>query len=51
MAHEDGSGTELLYSQTVEERLYEDYSDPAVALLKEPLPDLQGRSPFITLPP
>ncbi|XP_045065575.1 sperm-associated antigen 17 isoform X3 [Coregonus clupeaformis] len=42
MAHEDGSGTELLYSQTVEERLYEDYSDPAVALLKEPLPDLQG---------
>ncbi|CAB1327538.1 unnamed protein product, partial [Coregonus sp. 'balchen'] len=42
MAHEDGSGTELLYSQTVEERLYEDHSDPAVALLKEPLPDLQG---------
>ncbi|XP_052360976.1 sperm-associated antigen 17-like isoform X1 [Oncorhynchus keta] len=42
MAHEDGSGTELLHSQTVEERLYEDYSDPAVALLKEPLPDLQG---------
>nr|XP_024000965.1 sperm-associated antigen 17-like [Salvelinus alpinus] len=42
MAHEDGSGTELLYSQTVEERLYEDYSDPAVALLKEPLPGLQG---------
>ncbi|XP_029603285.1 sperm-associated antigen 17-like [Salmo trutta] len=42
MAHEDGSGTELLFSQTVEERLYEDYSDPAVALLKEPLPVLQG---------
>lgn len=40
--HEDGSGTELLNSQTVEELLYQAYSDPTVALLKEPLPDTRG---------
>lgn len=40
--HEDGSGTELLSSQTVEELLYQAYSDPTIALLKEPLPDTQG---------
>lgn len=40
--HVDGSGTELLSSQTVEEVLYQAYSDPSVALLKEPLPDTQG---------
>lgn len=40
--HEDGSGTELLSSQSVEELLYQGYSDPAIALLKEPLPDTQG---------
>ena len=45
LVHEDGSGTELLSSQTVEELLYQAYSDPTVALLKEPLPDTQG-SPF-----
>uniref|UniRef100_A0A671YZ06 Sperm associated antigen 17 n=1 Tax=Sparus aurata TaxID=8175 RepID=A0A671YZ06_SPAAU len=39
LVHEDGSGTELLNSQTVEELLYQAYSDPTVALLKEPLPD------------
>lgn len=42
LVHEDGSGTELLSSQTVEELLYQAYSDPTVALLKEPLPDTQG---------
>lgn len=40
--HEDGSGTELLSSQTVEELLDKAYSDPTVALLKELLPDTQG---------
>lgn len=42
MVHEDGSGTELLSSQTAEELLYQAYSDPTIALLKEPLPDTQG---------
>lgn len=42
LVHEDGSGTELLSSQTVEELLYQAYSDPSIALLKEPLPDTQG---------
>lgn len=42
LVHKDGSGTELLSSQTVEELLYQAYSDPTVALLKEPLPDTQG---------
>ncbi|KAM8746844.1 sperm-associated antigen 17 [Acanthopagrus schlegelii] len=41
LVHKDGSGTELLSSQTVEELLYQAYSDPTVALLKEPLPDTQ----------
>lgn len=40
--HEDGSGTELLSSHTVEELLYQAYSDPTIALLKEPLSDTQG---------
>lgn len=40
--HVDGSGTELLSSQTMEEVLYQAYSDPATMLLKEPLPDSQG---------
>ncbi|XP_010889422.4 sperm-associated antigen 17 [Esox lucius] len=42
MAHEDGSGTELLYSRAVEEDLDRAYADPTVALLKEPLPDRPG---------
>lgn len=40
--HEDGSGTEMLNSQTVEELLDEAYSDLTVALLNEPLPGKQG---------
>ncbi|XP_034757010.1 sperm-associated antigen 17 isoform X3 [Etheostoma cragini] len=39
LVHENGSGTELLSSQTVEEVLYQAYSDPTIAVLKEPLPD------------
>nr|XP_020479386.1 sperm-associated antigen 17 [Monopterus albus] len=35
----DGSGTELLSSQTVEELLCQAYADPAIAVLKEPLLD------------
>lgn len=42
LVHENGSGTELLSSQTVEEVLYQAYSDPTIAVLKEPLPDAQG---------
>lgn len=38
----DGSGLELLSSQTVEEEFHQARSDPAVALLKEPLPDSGG---------
>lgn len=39
----DGSGLELLSSQAVEEELRQARSDPAVALLKEPLPDPGAR--------
>lgn len=42
LVHKDGSGTELLSSHTVEELLFQAYSDPTIALLKEPLPDKQG---------
>ena len=42
MVHEDGSGTELLHVQAVEEVLDQAYSDPTIALLEEPLPDLEG---------
>lgn len=42
LVHVDGSGTELLSSQTMEEVLYQAHSDPAAVLLKEPLPDSQG---------
>lgn len=42
MVHEDGSATELLSSQYVEELLYQAHSDPTVAVLKEPQPDAQG---------
>ncbi len=45
--HEDGSGTELLSSQSVEELLYQAYSDPTIALQKEPLPDTQGALLYI----
>ncbi|XP_035377914.1 sperm-associated antigen 17 isoform X2 [Electrophorus electricus] len=36
---QDGSGTELLSAQSVAELLNEAYSDPAVAVIRDPLPD------------
>ncbi|TNM93881.1 hypothetical protein fugu_002057 [Takifugu bimaculatus] len=42
LVHVDGSGLELLSSRTVEEEFHQARSDPAVALLKEPLPDSGG---------
>ncbi|XP_054457183.1 LOW QUALITY PROTEIN: sperm-associated antigen 17 [Anoplopoma fimbria] len=51
LVHEDGSGTELLSSETVEELLYQAYSDPAIALLKEPLPDTQDEFGITILKP
>ncbi|TWW63233.1 Sperm-associated antigen 17 [Takifugu flavidus] len=42
LVHVDGSGLELLSSPTVEEEFHQARSDPAVALLKEPLPDSGG---------
>ncbi|XP_062303432.1 sperm-associated antigen 17 isoform X2 [Osmerus eperlanus] len=42
MVHEDGSGTELLHFQAVEDVLDQAYSDPSIALLEEPLADLEG---------
>uniref|UniRef100_A0A665XGI1 Sperm associated antigen 17 n=1 Tax=Echeneis naucrates TaxID=173247 RepID=A0A665XGI1_ECHNA len=46
LIHEDGTGTEMLSSQTVEELLNQAYSDPTIALLNEPLPDTQGALEF-----
>ncbi|XP_029311120.1 sperm-associated antigen 17-like isoform X2 [Cottoperca gobio] len=51
LVHEDGSGTELLSSQTVEELLYQAYADPTIALLKEPLPDTQDEFAVTILKP
>ncbi|XP_069026480.1 sperm-associated antigen 17 [Embiotoca jacksoni] len=51
LVREDGSGTELLSSHTVEEMLYQAYSDPTIALLKEPLPDTQGEFGITILKP
>ncbi|XP_008296225.1 sperm-associated antigen 17 [Stegastes partitus] len=51
LVHEDGSGTELLNSRPVEELLYQAYSDPAIALLKEPLPDAQDEFGITILKP
>ncbi|KAM9335587.1 sperm-associated antigen 17 [Symphorus nematophorus] len=51
LVHEDGSGTELLSSQSVEELLYQAYSDPAIAVLKEPLPDTQDEFGITILKP
>ncbi|KAM7366160.1 hypothetical protein PAMP_015625 [Pampus punctatissimus] len=51
LVHEDGSGTELLSSQTVEELVYKAYSDPTIALLKEPLPDTQDEFGITILKP
>ncbi|CAB1452349.1 unnamed protein product [Pleuronectes platessa] len=51
LAHEDGSGTELLRSQTVEELLDQAYSDPTIAVRKEPLPDTQDEFGITILKP
>ncbi|XP_031140996.1 sperm-associated antigen 17 isoform X4 [Sander lucioperca] len=51
LVHENGSGTELLSSQTVEEVLYQAYSDPTIAVLKEPLPDAQDKFGITILKP
>ncbi|XP_067379815.1 sperm-associated antigen 17 [Channa argus] len=51
LVHEDGSGTELLSSQNVEELLYQAYNDPATALLKEPLPHTQDEFAITILKP
>ncbi|XP_066563697.1 sperm-associated antigen 17 [Amia ocellicauda] len=42
MVHADGSGTELLHCTDVEAILSEAYSDPATAVLKEPMPEILG---------
>ncbi|KAG5851573.1 hypothetical protein ANANG_G00053100 [Anguilla anguilla] len=42
VVHEDGSGVELLRCSDVEDFLCSANSDPTVAVLKEPIPELQG---------
>ncbi|XP_030060893.1 sperm-associated antigen 17 [Microcaecilia unicolor] len=39
---EDGSGLELLREKEVEEYIAACYSDPAIAIIKEPIPDYPG---------
>ncbi|XP_054862915.1 sperm-associated antigen 17 [Amphiprion ocellaris] len=51
LVHEDGSGTELLSSCTVEELLHQVHSDHTIALLKEPLPDTQDEFGITILKP
>ncbi|KAM4536985.1 sperm-associated antigen 17 [Odontesthes bonariensis] len=51
LVHEDGSGTELLSSHSVDELLHQAYSDPTIALLTEPLPDKQGEFGITILKP
>ncbi|XP_054907020.1 sperm-associated antigen 17 isoform X2 [Poeciliopsis prolifica] len=51
LLYEDGSGTELLNSHIVEEELQEAYSDPTIALLKEPLSDRQDEFGITILKP
>ncbi|KAL6118697.1 spag17 [Pungitius sinensis] len=51
VVHEDGSGSELLSSQAVEELLYQAYSDQTIAVLKEPLPDTQDEFGITILKP
>ncbi|XP_031430665.1 sperm-associated antigen 17-like [Clupea harengus] len=43
VARGDGSGLELLSSQTLEELLSEAYANPAIAVLKELIPQYTGR--------
>ncbi|XP_039458948.1 sperm-associated antigen 17 isoform X2 [Oreochromis aureus] len=51
LVHEDGSGTELLSSQTVKELLYQAYLDPTIALLKEQLANTQDEFGITILKP
>ncbi|XP_072315549.1 sperm-associated antigen 17 [Eucyclogobius newberryi] len=51
IAHENGSGTELLLTQTVEELLFQAYSEPTVAIMKEPLPDTEDEYGITILRP
>ncbi|XP_061769692.1 sperm-associated antigen 17 isoform X4 [Nerophis ophidion] len=51
LVHEDGSGSELLNSQTVVELLDQAHLDPTVALLKDPLPDTQDEFGITFLKP
>ncbi|XP_035479938.2 sperm-associated antigen 17 isoform X2 [Scophthalmus maximus] len=51
LVHEDGSGTELLSAQSVEELLDQAHSDPTIAVLKEPLPDTQDEFGITILKP
>ncbi|XP_037531803.1 sperm-associated antigen 17 [Nematolebias whitei] len=51
LVHEDGSGTELLSSPSVEELLDRAHSDPTIAVLKEPLPDKQDEFGITILKP
>ncbi|KAK7909698.1 hypothetical protein WMY93_014382 [Mugilogobius chulae] len=51
IAHENGTGTEFLLSQTVEDLLFQAYSDPTVAIMKEPLPDSEDEFGITILRP
>ncbi|XP_054608540.1 sperm-associated antigen 17 isoform X2 [Dunckerocampus dactyliophorus] len=51
LVHDDGSGFELLSSQTVAEVLYQAHLDPTVALLKDLLPDTQDEFGITILKP
>lgn len=43
MAHSDGSGFELLSSQALETLLLEAHANPAIAVLKEVVPEFPGK--------
>lgn len=51
IVHENGSGTELLHSQIVEELLFQAYSDPTIAIIKDPLPETQDEFGITILKP
>lgn len=46
MVHEDGSASELLRAQDVEDLLQKAYCDSSIAVLIEPLPDSQREDSF-----
>ncbi|XP_061146647.1 sperm-associated antigen 17-like isoform X2 [Syngnathus typhle] len=51
LVHEDGSGSELMSSRAVSELLKRARSDPAAAVLKDPLPDSPGEFGITVLKP